>query len=116
VIIAAIDQLVLAIRAKHGAISAISAVGLLAIVAAPSSGRSFLSDQAEGASLGMALATAVAMLCYAVSLRIEVERSLPAAPAGAVGGLSRIRATDPQYRHQDENGTFSQVSTAGPPP
>jgi len=74
-VIAAIGQLVLAIRAKHGAIIAISAVGLLAIVAAASSGSGFLSDHAEGESLGMALAAAVAMLCYAVCLRITPERS-----------------------------------------
>lgn len=70
-ILAAISQLVLAIRVRQRAIIALSAVGLLAIVVAASSGASFLSDQAEGSSLGMALATAVAMLCYAVCLRIE---------------------------------------------
>jgi hypothetical protein len=74
-IIAAIGQLVLAIRARHGVIIALSAIGLVAIAAAASSGSSFLSDHAEGSSLGMALATAVAMLCYAVCLRIEAERS-----------------------------------------
>jgi hypothetical protein len=72
-IIAAIGQLVLAIRARHGAIIGASVLGLIAIVAAASSGGSFLSDHTDGASLGMALATAVAMLCYAVCLRIEGE-------------------------------------------
>jgi hypothetical protein len=74
-IIAALGQLVLAIRARHTAIIAASALGLIAIAAAASSGAGFLSDQAEGESLGMALATAVAMLCYVVCLRIEAERS-----------------------------------------
>jgi hypothetical protein len=74
-IIAAIGQLVLAIRARHTGIIAASAIGLIAIAAAASSGAGFLSDQAEGESLGMALATAVAMLCYVVCLRIEGERS-----------------------------------------
>ena len=74
-IIAAIGQLVLAIRARHAAIIAASAIGLIAIAAAASSGAGFLSDQAEGESLGMALATAVAMLCYVACLRIEGERS-----------------------------------------
>ncbi|MGN6795885.1 MAG: hypothetical protein ACTHJW_26155 [Streptosporangiaceae bacterium] len=74
-IIAAIGQLVLAIRARHGAIIAASAIGLIAIAFAASNGAGFLSDQAEGESLGMALATAVAMLCYAICLRIEGERS-----------------------------------------
>jgi hypothetical protein len=72
-IIAAIGQLVLAIRARHGAIIGASVIGLIAIFAAASSGGSFLSDHSDGTSLGMALATAVAMLCYAVCLRIEGE-------------------------------------------
>src|SRR5258708_1233288 len=50
-IIAAIGQLVLAIRARHTAIIAASAIGLIAIAAAASSGAGFLSDQAEGESL-----------------------------------------------------------------
>ena len=74
-IIAAIGQLVLAIRVKHAVIIGASVLGLVAIAAAASSGSSFLSDHAEGSSLGMGLATAVAMLCYAVCLRIEVDRS-----------------------------------------
>ena len=73
-ILAAISQVVLAIRVRHGVIIGASALGLVAIVAAASSGASFLSDQAEGSSLGMALATGVAMLCYAVCLRIEGDR------------------------------------------
>ena len=74
-LIAALSQLVLAIRARHTAIIVASAVGLIAIAAAASSGAGFLSDHTEGESLGMALATAVAMLCYVVCLRIESERS-----------------------------------------
>ena len=73
-ILAAIGHLVLAIRVRQTVMIALSAVGLIAIVAAASSGASFLSDQAEGSSLGMGLATAVAMLCYAVCLRIAGER------------------------------------------
>src|SRR5215475_3161157 len=73
-IIAAIGQLVLAIRAKHGVIIGASVLGLIAIAAAASSGSSFLSDHAEGSSLGMGLAAAVAMLCYTFCLRIEGER------------------------------------------
>ncbi len=73
-ILAAISQLVLAVRVRQRAIIALSAVGLIAIVVAASSGASFLSDQAEGSSLGMALATAVAMLCYAVCLQMEGDR------------------------------------------
>jgi hypothetical protein len=74
-ILAAISQLVLAIRVRHTAMIVLSAIALIAIAVAASSGASFLSDQAEGSSLGMALATAVAMLCYAVCLRIEGDRT-----------------------------------------
>ena len=40
------------------------------ILAAAGAGSSFAQDGADGASLGMAIATAVAMLCYAVNLVI----------------------------------------------
>jgi hypothetical protein len=73
-ILAAISQLVLAIRVRNTAIIAVSAVGLVAIVAAAFSGAGFLSDQADSSSFGMAMATAVAMLCYAICLRITAER------------------------------------------
>jgi hypothetical protein len=73
-ILAAIGHLVVAIRVRQAVMITLSAVGLVAIVVAASSGASFLSDQAEGSSLGMGLATAVAMLCYAVCLRIAGER------------------------------------------
>jgi hypothetical protein len=74
-IVAAVGQLVLSIRARHPVIIGASVIGLIAILAATSSGASFLSDQSPSSSLGMALATAVAMLCYRVCLRIEGERA-----------------------------------------
>ena len=49
---------------------ATSIVGLVAILAAAGAGSSFAQDGADGASLGMAIATAVAMLCYAANLVI----------------------------------------------
>ena len=48
--------------------------GVKKIVAAAFSGAGFLSDQADSSSFGMAMATAVAMLCYAICLRITAER------------------------------------------
>jgi len=68
-IIAAIDLLVRAILARHRVVIVVSAVGLLAIVAAAGSGVSFLSDGQNGSSMGMAIAACVAALCYAVCLR-----------------------------------------------
>lgn len=59
---AAAAALVRAIRS--GKVVVFTAVGLAAIVAAGAAGASFAADQADGASLAMALATAVAMFCY----------------------------------------------------
>jgi hypothetical protein len=69
-VVTAISLLVRAIAARHRPVIVTSAVGLLAIIAAAGSGASFVGDSATGASLGMALATGVAMLCYLVSLFI----------------------------------------------
>jgi hypothetical protein len=59
---AAIGALVRAIRARRAI--AFTAVGLVAILAAAGAGSSFASNQDNGSSLGMAIATAVAMFCY----------------------------------------------------
>ena len=42
----------------------LTSVGLAAILAAGIAGSSFVGNQSNGASFGMALATAVAMFCY----------------------------------------------------
>jgi len=59
---AAISALVRAIRARRAV--AFTAVGLAAILAAAIFGASFVGSPGNGVSLGMALATAVAMFCY----------------------------------------------------
>jgi hypothetical protein len=59
---AAIAALVRAIRARRAV--AFTSVGLAAILAAAAAGASFAGNQSSGASLAMALATAVAMFCY----------------------------------------------------
>lgn len=69
-VVAAVDLLVRAILSRRRAIIAVSALGLGAVAAAAGSGIGFLSNGDRGSSLGMALATAVAMLCYAACLRI----------------------------------------------
>ena len=63
---AAIAALVRAIRARRAV--AFTSVGLAAIVAAAIAGASFVGNQATGASLAMALATAVAMFCYLAAI------------------------------------------------
>ncbi len=63
---AAISALVRAIRARRAV--AFTAVGLAAILAAAIVGASFVGSQSNGASLGMALATAAAMFCYLAAI------------------------------------------------
>jgi hypothetical protein len=63
---AAISALVRAIRARRAV--AFTSAGLAAIVAAAAAGVSFAGSQSNGASLAMALATAVAMFCYLAAI------------------------------------------------
>jgi hypothetical protein len=63
---AAIGALVRAIRARRAV--AFTSVGLAAIIAAAIAGAAFAGNQANGASLAMALATAVAMFCYLAAI------------------------------------------------
>ena len=63
---AAIGALVRAIRARRAI--AFTSAGLAAIVAAAAAGASFAGQQSNGASLSMALATAVAMFCYLAAI------------------------------------------------
>ena len=66
IFLAAVALLVRAIIARHRAAIGLSAVGLLAIVTAAVNGARFVSDGGQAsASMAMALATAVGMLCYA---------------------------------------------------
>jgi hypothetical protein len=59
---AAISALVRAIRVRRAVV--FTAAGLASIVVAAGAGVSFAGSQGNGASLTMALATAVAMFCY----------------------------------------------------
>ena len=63
---AAIGALVRAIRARRAVV--FTSAGLAAIVAAAAAGVSFAGSQSNGASLTMALATAVAMFCYLAAI------------------------------------------------
>jgi hypothetical protein len=63
---AAIGALVRAVRARRAVV--FTSVGLAAIVAAAAAGVSFAGNQSNGASLGMALATAAAMFCYLAAI------------------------------------------------
>jgi len=63
-----------AAQAKSGAVLGTSIAGLIAIIAAAGAGSAFAHDGANGASFGMAIATGVAMLCYAANLVILGKR------------------------------------------
>ena len=63
---AAISALVRAIRARRVIVP--TAIGLAAVLAAATAGAAFTSSQNTGASLAMALATAVAMVSYLAAI------------------------------------------------
>jgi hypothetical protein len=63
---AAIAALVRALGARRAVV--FTSAGLAAIVAAAAAGVSFAASQSDGASLAMALATAVAMFCYLAAI------------------------------------------------
>jgi hypothetical protein len=78
-VLTAVALVVRSILSRQPAAIPLSVVGLLAIIAAALSGGRFVSDGGPtGASLAMALATAVAMLCYAGNL-LALSFSRPAA-------------------------------------
>jgi hypothetical protein len=74
VVVAAAVLVFRAVQAKVSPVTATSVVGLLAVLGAFGAGSAFTNNGATGASFGMALATAVAMLCYAANL-VMLSRS-----------------------------------------
>jgi hypothetical protein len=67
-ILAALFVLVRAIMARNVTLIATSAAGLAAILLAAFFGSGFTDKLTNGYSLGMAIATAVALACYAIGL------------------------------------------------
>jgi len=67
-ILTALSMVVRSVIARHSASIVTSAVGLLAILAAAGYGASFVHNGSAAASLGMAIATGVALLCYIIGL------------------------------------------------
>jgi hypothetical protein len=68
IILAASGLIVRALLARHAAVLVLAVAGLLAILGAALNGVRFVESGAASASFAMALATAVAMLCYAIRL------------------------------------------------
>jgi len=85
-IVTAVSLVVRAVIARHRTIIVLSALGLLAILAAAGSGLSFTRSGADGASLGMAIATGVALLCYIGILSAAGYRTRPG--SGLTAGRS----------------------------
>jgi heme A synthase len=69
-VVTAVMLVVRAIQARYAPSIATTVAGLAVILGAFGAGSSFARDGSNGASLGMALLTAVAMLCYAANLVI----------------------------------------------
>jgi uncharacterized membrane protein len=67
-LVTAITLIIRAVLARKAVTTAIGAVAFLAIVAAWLSGARFTGDGADRTSFAMALATAVALLCYVIIL------------------------------------------------
>jgi hypothetical protein len=63
-VLTAVSLVVRAVLARQRVIIVLASLGLLAILAAAGNGVSFLHSGADGESLGMAIATGVALLCY----------------------------------------------------
>ena len=78
-LLAAIFVLVRAIVARNVTLIVTSAAGLVAIFAAAFFGSGFTDKLTDGYSLGMAMATAVALVCYAVGLFAATAHPAPGA-------------------------------------
>jgi hypothetical protein len=71
----------------------LSAVTLLAVLGAAVNGAAFVNSGNDGASLGMALLTGVALLCLAVTLYVTAAPRAPPPPGpGPTGGGPARRA------------------------
>lgn len=67
-VVSAIGLLVQAIVARHWPVVAAAGLGLIAMVGAAGQGFSFVHDSTNAASMGMAAAGCLALLCYAAVL------------------------------------------------
>jgi hypothetical protein len=74
-LLASIFVLVRAIMARNVTLIVTSAAGLVAIFAAAFFGSGFTDKLTDGYSLGMAMATAVALVCYAIGLFAATARA-----------------------------------------
>ena len=69
-IIGAIQLVVRSVLARHRPLIWLSSVSLLAIIGAAFNGAAFVNSGNDGASLGMAMLTGIALLCMTISLYV----------------------------------------------
>ena len=87
-VIAAVGQLIRAVGTRHRLTIWMSAVGLVAILAAGFAGMGFAGNGAAGASLGMALAFAVALAAYVVLVFALPSSAAPSSSASSSSASS----------------------------
>jgi hypothetical protein len=97
--LAAVGQLVRAIGARHRLSIWLSALGLLSILGAGFAGLGFTGSGAAGASLGMSLAFATALACYAI-----LVFALPSSAAGRSSTSSTTLCSRPLSPALDPRG------------
>jgi len=90
ILLGTISLVVRSVLSRRRALIWLSAVTLLAVLGAASSGASFVNSGNDGASLGMALATGVALACLAVILFVTAA---PGAAPPAASGAAEQRST-----------------------
>ena len=90
ILLGTITLLVRSILSRRGLLIWLSAVTLLAVLGAASSGAAFVNSSTNGASLGMALLTGVALLCLALTLYVT---GAPGAAPPAVRGTAERSST-----------------------
>ena len=100
-VIAAVAQLIRAVGTRHPLTLWMSALGLLAILAAGFAGIGFTGNGDAGASLGMSLAFAVALAAYVVL----IFALAPSARSSARRGSAPARSRDPPAPHRGSSSS-----------
>ena len=90
IILGIINLVVRSVLSRRRPLIWLSAVTLLAVLGAASSGAAFVNSGTNGASLGMALLTGVALLCLAVTLFVA---GAPGAAPPVVQGTTERSST-----------------------
>ncbi len=85
IVVGGISLVVRSVLSRRRPLIWLSAVAMLAILGAASSGAAFVNAGNNGASLGMAMLTGVALLCLTVSLYLT---GVPGAAGPAVRGTA----------------------------